>query len=402
MKWLLHLFLVVAAGVGFTLFFRDDPGFIVVSRGNWTLETSLALFILGLAIAILAIYLFFNFLGWLGHFPSRVRARHGARRQQKSHQMLQEGMLALWREQWQTAEQLLAKSAFHSAIPALHYLGAAFATLHLPDTKETQVRTADYFDQAREEMTLGEELVFLLQAKVQQRIHLPAALNSATRAYAIAPQHPEIIQLLITLYQQCADWKNVLLLLPEARKYKLLSPEQLDNLEIQAQTGLLQQILQKNAAEGASYWARLSKSLHSQPELIVVYAQHLANEGEAGRAEILLREALEQQWNSQLINTYGQLRTIKPITQIHHAEQWLKSHFNDVDLLLALGRLCIREKMWDKAEQYLKSALHQSPANQPVNPVIYQTLGDVLSQQGDAIAACEYYRQALGVWQTIH
>jgi len=111
---------------------------------------------------------------------------------------------------------------------------------------------------------------------------------------------------------------------------------------------------------------------------------------------------LEQQWNSQLINTYGQLRTIKPITQIHHAEQWLKSHFNDVDLLLALGRLCIREKMWDKAEQYLKSALHQSPANQPVNPVIYQTLGDVLSQQGDAIAACEYYRQALGVWQTIH
>ena len=399
MKWLFSLLFVIAIAVGFTWFSREDPGFIVISRGNWTVETSLSLFILGLAITILATYLLLNFLIWLWHFPGKVQARHLARRQQKSHQMLHEGMLALWREQWQTAEQILAKSAFHSAIPALHYLGAAFATLRLPATEETQVRTADYFDQARGTMTLNDEMLFLLQAKSQQRVNVVAALKSATHAYAIAPHHPEILQTLLSLYQQLSDWKNVLSLLPEAKKLNVLSQEQLDILEVQAQTELLQQILHKNAAEGVTYWSHLSKSLRGQPELVIVYAQHLANEGEASRAEILLRETLEQQWDAKLVNAYGQLRTIKPIEQIHSAEKWLKSHFNDADLLLALGRLCIREKAWDKAEQYLKSALNQTPANQSVNPAIYQTLGDVLSQQGETATACEYYRQALSAWQ---
>ncbi|MEZ5671693.1 MAG: heme biosynthesis HemY N-terminal domain-containing protein [Thiotrichaceae bacterium] len=397
MKWLLSLLLAVAAGIGFTLFSREDPGFIVISRGHWTLETSLSLFILGLGISILLVYLSLNFLAWLWHLPQNLRSRHIVRQQQKARKMLLEGMLALWREQWQIAEQQLLKSASYSPIPALHYLAAAYATLRLPATPETQVRMADYFDHARGETALSDETLFLLQAKVQQSVNPRAALKNTLTAHALAPHQPEILQLLLTLYQQLAEWKNVLELLPEVRKYNVLSDEQATNLEIHAHAELLRQMLQQQANTAVSYWSQLPKSLRLQPELLLVYTQYLVDEGDAGRAEVLLREALQHQWDDKLINTYGQLRTINPIEQIRQAETWLKTRFNDVNLLLALARLCIREKDWGKAEFYLKSALNQTPANQPVNPIIYQTLGEIAYQRGDASAACEYYRQTLNV-----
>ncbi len=396
MKWLFSLLLVIAAGIGFTLFFRQDSGFIVISHGNWTLETSLSFFIISLTSAILAIYLSLQLLLWFGQLPYRIHARRWAKRQRKSHQMLQEGMLALWREQWQTAESMLAKSAFHSVIPALHHLGAAFATLHLPPTPENQVRVADYLDQARPESSIRPEELLLFQAHAQKQVNPAAALQSALRAHEVAPTQPEVLRTLLRFYQQNAQWKEALLLLPEVKKYNALPVEEFAHIEVQLEQQRLRQLCEKSAAAGKNYWAQLSKSLRLQPELVIEYAQYLVNEGAAGQAEVLLRETLEQQWHSQLINAYGQLRTIKPSEQISHAEKWLKTRFNDVDLLLALGRLAMREKVWDKAEHYLKAALNQMPANQPVDPIIYQTLGDAFSQQGEWMTACEYYRQALG------
>jgi HemY protein len=384
MKWLSSLLGVIAAGVGFTLFSRDDPGFIVISRGHWTVETSLSLFILGLAVTILGTYLLLNFVAWLWYLPRNLQARHLAKQQQKSHQMLQAAMLALWRKQWQSAEQHFLKSISHSAIPALHYLGAAYATLQLPPTPETQVRVADYFDHARHSLAIGEEILWLLQAQAQQTVNPRAALHNVLKAYTIAPQHPEILSLLITLYQRLSEWENVIALLPKIRQYNVLTSETIALLEIQAHAQLFAQISHQNAAATTHYWTQLPKSLRLQPALVLVYTQYLVAEGDAGRAEIVLRETLQQQWNKELINAYGQLRTIKPAEQIHHAETWLKTHFNDAGLLLALGRLCLREKSWDKAESYLKSALNQTPANQPVNPVIYQTLGEVLDYRGEA------------------
>lgn len=396
MKWLLSLLLVLAAGIGFTLFFRHDPGFISISHQHWALETSLSFFIISLVMALLTIYLILKLLLWLQQLPSRVHARHWERRQQKSHQMLQDGMLALWREQWQTAESLLAKSAFHSLFPALHHLGAAYASLHLPPTPENQVRTADHFDLARSKVNIHPEELLLFQAKAQQDINPAAALQSALRAHEIAPTQPEVLRTLLLLYQHNANWKEALLLLPEVKKYNVLSAEEFAQVEIQLEQQRLRHLCEKSAVAGKNYWGQLSKSLRLQPELLIEYTQYLVNEGEAGQAEKLLREALEVQWHSQFIHAYGQLRTIKPIEQIQYAEKWLKTRFNDVDLLLALGRLSMREKLWDKAEQYLKAALNQIPANQPVNPAIYQMLGDVFGQQGEWMQACEYYRQALG------
>jgi len=43
--------------------------------------------------------------------------------------------------------------------------------------------------------------------------------------------------------------------------------------------------------------------------------------------------------------------------RIARAEGWLKQRPRDAGLLLALGRLCLQQKLWGKAQNYLEASL---------------------------------------------
>ena len=45
------------------------------------------------------------------------------------------------------------------------------------------------------------------------------------------------------------------------------------------------------------------------------------------------------------------------LAQIEKCEAWLREHPNDAELALTLGVLCLRQKLWGKAQRYLEQAL---------------------------------------------
>jgi HemY protein len=45
------------------------------------------------------------------------------------------------------------------------------------------------------------------------------------------------------------------------------------------------------------------------------------------------------------------------LAQIENAEAWLKERPNDPELALTLGALCLKQKLWGKAQRYLEQAL---------------------------------------------
>jgi HemY protein len=51
------------------------------------------------------------------------------------------------------------------------------------------------------------------------------------------------------------------------------------------------------------------------------------------------------------------------LAQIEYCEQWIKQRPNDAELALALGSLCLKQKLWGKAQRYLEQAL--SDATEP-------------------------------------
>ena len=72
MRFLLLLFLALAAGIALTVFV-DNPGYVLITREPWSVETSLTLFALGLFLAFISFYLLVRLLKNLFATPTKVR-----------------------------------------------------------------------------------------------------------------------------------------------------------------------------------------------------------------------------------------------------------------------------------------------------------------------------------------
>jgi HemY protein len=78
------------------------------------------------------------------------------------------------------------------------------------------------------------------------------------------------------------------------------------------------------------------------------------------RAVRILEVALEAHWDSDLASVYGQSiesAGCESLAQIERAEGWLGQHPQDAALLLCLGKLCMSQALWGKAQNYVDASL---------------------------------------------
>jgi HemY protein len=78
------------------------------------------------------------------------------------------------------------------------------------------------------------------------------------------------------------------------------------------------------------------------------------------------------------------------IRQIERAETWLKSHPNDANLLLALGKLCVHTELWGKAQSYLEASLSVEPSHPA-----YLALAQLNQKIGQSELARDHYGKGL-------
>ena len=104
----------------------------------------------------------------------------------------------------------------------------------------------------------------------------------------------------------------------------------------------------------------------------------------------MLAESLNAQWDSELVALYGECQNENNIPQIEQAERWLKQHTDDAGLLLALGKLCIHQGLWGKAQSYLDASISLEPRRDA-----YNWLGQLAENMGKHEQALAYFQQAL-------
>jgi HemY protein len=388
MKWLILLLLTLTTAVFFVLLARDDPGFVVLGWKTWTVEMSLAWFLLAVVVTGILTYGIIQFFWRLWQIPFRWWQRNAQLHQQKSHHALITGLLALLQQQWASAEQQLLKTVSTGEMAVLHYLGAAQAAAQ----QQAFERVAEYIAAICLTMPKNEVTFTLWQAQLQlQQQAFTQALVTTQQAYKLAPKQTEVLLLLATLYVQLADWQNLIAILPQLRKQKVFSSEQLQQLENQAHINLIQQTLRTQPTQAEQFWQKIPKTLRMRPSVVKAYVKPLIATAPE-QAEPLIREALKHHWETELLLLYSQLATSHPMQTLNTAESWLKTHENDPILLITIGRLCLRNHLLEKAQHYLEASIHLMPT-----PEAFQTLGDLLSQQGEYKTANEYYRQGIGL-----
>jgi HemY protein len=388
MKALLSVWLFIVFGAALGVILSRDTGYVLLAFGNYTVEMSLALLLMILALVFAALYFGIRLVIRTLHMPQDVNDWKQRRGSLLAQQAMTRGLLEMSEGHWRSAEKRLVRFADRSETPLLNYLAAARAA----QLQGAHERRDSYIRLAHECMPSADVAVGLTQAELQLADQqLEQALATLNHLRSIAPRHNYVLRLLRRLYEQLGDWEHLRELIPELRRRDVEDEDDLQRLEIRTHRALLEQaFLANDAGRLKLAWADVPRNLREQAQLLGDYAGYLQEAGEDAAAEKLLHNALTKVWDVGLVETYGLLETGEPGRLLSNMERFLDEHPDDPVLLLTLGRLSLRAQLWGKARGYLEACIGR---NGP--PQAYRELGQLLERLQEPDKAIEVYRRAL-------
>ncbi len=365
-------------------------GYIQIIYRDWTIETSLAVFVTLMLVVFAACYGLLRVWSTARRFPKRWRELQEQRQLNKARHGLTHGLVRLYEGAWSDAEQLLTQHAEHSDAPILNYLAAARAAQELG----SETRRTAYLNLAQQ---INPENIFvagLSQARLQfdykqpqQALDTLLNLDNATRHQA------PVLKLFMKVYSELQQWTSLIDLLPDLRKANIINEAQSDTLECNAYTQLLARAAtDPDATALLKAWQQMPQKIRAHESVISEYARGLISKGMSDQAELALHESISKQWNEKLVHLYGLAAGVDSAKQLARAEAWLDKHENNALLLLTLGRLCLRARIWGKARRYLEASVMAAPHTEA-----YHTLAQLLERLGEQEKALDCYRKGLAL-----
>ena len=355
-KLIVIILALAVAVLGAVLVVQDDPGFVLIKYADFSVETTLAFGIVIVFAAMLVLYFAFKLIRGIWRVPEAVRRGSQNRRFGKSRKLLNQGLIDLAEGKFSQAETNLIKLVEYSESPLLHYLAAARAAQLQGKYDERD----SYLKAAHEARPEAQIAIGVTQAELQlAHQQTEQSLATLTHLRSIAPRHDYILMLLARAYYELEDWQLLAEILPELRRKKLLPDARLKKMESAAYKGMLDTVASGNkAAELENSWSKIPRSNQTDPELLLHYLSLINRHGiKVDSAENLIIKSLDSQWDSRLIAVYGQFDARDANAQLKRAEKWLAECAQNENLLLALGRICVRARLWGKAQGYLEGSI---------------------------------------------
>jgi HemY protein len=196
--------------------------------------------------------------------------------------------------------------------------------------------------------------------------------------------------------QQSKNWPEVVRLVRSLQKHNALHPVLSGRLLELA----YQNLLSDPALDAESLrrlWAGVPSVDRTRPFIAMCAAKAFNQLGLHDDARVLVEKALAVEWDERLVRVYrdcaAQEGSPALLTQIEHCEQWLNRHPNDAELELTLGRLCLRQKLWGKAQRHLEQALSNATEPDTVRQA-HLWLAQLHEALAQAEEAASHYRQS--------
>jgi uncharacterized protein HemY len=139
-------------------------------------------------------------------------------------------------------------------------------------------------------------------------------------------------------------------------------------------------------------WRKIPQKLKKESSLIGAYVNERLRHADSSDCEPVLRRALKRRWDPELVRLFGLVEGGSLKRQLEFAEERLTRSPGDPALLLALGRLCKRNRLWGKARSYLEQSIQAGQG-----PAACRELATLLDQQGEHDAARLYLQQGLNL-----
>jgi HemY protein len=388
MKVLIIIFFALFLAAVLGLLVVNDTGYILVTISDWTIQTSLVFFLALIVFAFTLIYFIVRLVFRIWDMPALLRVWRKQKRQTLAEKYLTRGLLALVEGRWKSAEHELIKGVKYTSKPLINYLCAARAAQWQGkmDYRDYYLQLANVEDQ-KSKMAIG-----LTQAELQisgqQTEHALATLMHLNEQQ---PNQRQVKLLLLKTYSDLKSWRDILNVLPDLERKKLLPKETIVAKKLEAYAGLLHEAGEKaNKKKLEQAWSEIPKKLRKELHILEVYTREKLKFADTADCEPLLRTAIKHKWDKEIVSLYGLVQGKDPVKQLLFAESLQTGHARDPVLLLTLGRLSMRNSLWGKAAAYLKESIQINPM-----PESYRELAILLEKQGDYSAASSYYQQGL-------
>jgi HemY protein len=387
-RFFVKLLILVIVILGAVLLVRDDPGAVLLRYRGWEIETSLAAALAALILFTVALYYLVRFLRGILRMPSAMQRQSQNRRYGKARRQLNQGLIDLAEGRFEQAENHLMRLVDYSDSPLVHYLAAARAA-QLQGKHDAR---DNYLSAAHEANPDAELAIGVTQAELQlAHQQTEQALATLSHLHSIAPRHDYVTMLLARAYFELEDWSALVKILPDVRRKKLVKEKRLREMELAGYCGALE-----NAAGSQSdfekAWGGLPRSLQADSAMMRFYLDMLARQRwYSNSAEQLLLKSLDRQWDDALIEVYGRFEAGDANAQLARAEKWLDDFGHNENLLLALGRISMRARLWGKAQGYFEASIGAR-----ATPAACLALAELFEQQlQQPDKAAEYNKQGL-------
>lgn len=385
MTLLFLVFIALALAAGFVIMVMQDPGYVLITLKPWSIELSLALFLMLLLVAFVVLYFAMRTLVRLWRSPRTLSAWQTERSRNKARKQQINGIMRVIEGDWQQAERLLLSHLSQTDRPALNYLGAAHAAQGRGDYKKRDLYLAQAIDSDPDQSTA----IGLTQANLQYRSgQYDQASETLKRLRHRTPKNKRVLGLSVKVLEQTKDWGSLQNILRAVRKQKAAPDTEIDRLQQLANRQLLTHSTKSD--ELHQLWRSMSRQDRDNPELLATYAERLMSEGAHKEVEELLRKSINRRWDPRLVRLYGHVRAPDPAQQLKRAEEWAVTHKDSPELMLSLAQISLNNELWGKARGYLEACISLGGTVEA-----YRELGHLLEQLDEKEKALDLYRKGI-------
>lgn len=381
--WLAFLFAlaVVLATVG-----HFDAGQVLLVYPPYRVDISLNLAVVSIVALFIVLYAFTRIARNVWTMPQRVAAYRRRSRESKAHAALREALANLYAGRFSRAEKAAREALAFEANKGAAGLIAAEAAHRMRE----HVRRDEWLAAIDAPDWQDARLMASADMRADGR-DAAGALTALTEMQSQGARRIHAQQIALRAQQQLKNWAEVLKLVKTLEKREAIHPAVAVRLRQQAAEALLRD--RRHDAEALlALWNSLSAAERQSPRLADLAAELLIGLNRHQEARKIVEEALLHNWDARLLRRYPETADGDALPLIQKAEAWRKERPEDPDLLFALGRLCLQQQLWGKAQSFLEAALELAGGNDALTIRTHRALARLFEQLGDTARASEHYR----------
>jgi len=385
MRFAIWSLVLAALAVGVALFAERSTGYVVVVSAPWRIELSVNFFVVLLVAGYVGFYVLARLVATLEAIPRRVRAYREERERTRSRQALNDALLAFFQGRYASAEKSAALALLDDETKGVAAIIAARSAHELGRFQERE----QFLDQARGAAPEVDQarLTTLADLLVSQDRH-EEALAVLADLSARESRNLRLLRLKLQAERALRRWNDALDTVGALQKLGGIGLEEAAAVRRAAHLGNLGRE-DLDAEWLDAYWKQLPADMRFDPAIAERTARASLALGAHATAIAVLEQALERDWNPALVALYGEAAGTDALPQIERAEKWLRAHARDPALLLALGKLCMRQGLWGKAQSYIEASLALEPTHEG-----HMTLAALMEQLGKPQEAVRHFRRS--------